>query len=123
MPPPYASYTPAVQTRRTIPLVNCRNQAISPTKRLALETEAISRQFTGYTCFQCTSCASCSLCCGCQWGHTALDRKSTRLNSSHLGISYAVFCLYKITFELSADWIGGAAPVRSQRETSGASMA
>src|ERR1035441_2100618 len=26
-------------------------------------------------------------------GHT--DRKSTRLNSSHLGISYAVFCLKK----------------------------
>src|SRR5205814_7517022 len=24
---------------------------------------------------------------------TCLDRKSTRLNSSHLGISYAVFCL------------------------------
>src|SRR5258705_5015153 len=24
------------------------------------------------------------------------DRKSTRLNSSHLGISYAVFCLEKI---------------------------
>src|ERR1035438_66167 len=33
-----------------------------------------------------------------------LDRKSTRLNSSHLGISYAVFCLKKKTvyFELSA---------------------
>src|SRR5262245_64716370 len=29
--------------------------------------------------------------------HTAIarDRKSTRLNSSHLGISYAVFCLKK----------------------------
>src|SRR5215212_11511969 len=27
-------------------------------------------------------------------GHRA-DRKSTRLNSSHLGISYAVFCLKK----------------------------
>src|SRR5262245_64621396 len=26
---------------------------------------------------------------------TELDRKSTRLNSSHLGISYAVFCLKK----------------------------
>src|SRR5205814_6515851 len=26
---------------------------------------------------------------------TTLDRKSTRLNSSHLGISYAVFCLKK----------------------------
>src|SRR5205814_5067666 len=27
------------------------------------------------------------------WAHE--DRKSTRLNSSHLGISYAVFCLKK----------------------------
>src|ERR1039458_10874437 len=35
----------------------------------------------------------------CAWGsfrsaaNPVLDRKSTRLNSSHLGISYAVFCL------------------------------
>src|ERR1035441_6965309 len=29
------------------------------------------------------------MCCAIQ------DRKSTRLNSSHLGISYAVFCLKK----------------------------
>src|SRR6266850_167192 len=28
-------------------------------------------------------------------GQTGLDRKSTRLNSSHLVISYAVFCLKK----------------------------
>src|SRR5437899_3850843 len=28
-------------------------------------------------------------------GPPAEDRKSTRLNSSHLGISYAVFCLKK----------------------------
>src|SRR5438045_7200848 len=27
--------------------------------------------------------------------HLQADRKSTRLNSSHLGISYAVFCLKK----------------------------
>src|SRR3989442_7914753 len=27
--------------------------------------------------------------------HTATDRKSTRLNSSHVRISYAVFCLKK----------------------------
>src|SRR5256885_16107670 len=27
--------------------------------------------------------------------HTSTDRKSTRLNSSHLVISYAVFCLKK----------------------------
>src|SRR5205814_6205721 len=29
-----------------------------------------------------------------RWSKTS-DRKSTRLNSSHLGISYAVFCLKK----------------------------
>src|SRR5436309_9010078 len=27
--------------------------------------------------------------------HTGIDRKSTRLNSSHVKISYAVFCLKK----------------------------
>src|SRR5438034_3355826 len=29
------------------------------------------------------------------WKHTRKDRKSTRLNSSHTVISYAVFCLKK----------------------------
>src|ERR1039457_7326125 len=29
--------------------------------------------------------------------HTRIDRKSTRLNSSHLVMSYAVFCLKKYT--------------------------
>src|ERR1039458_10539901 len=29
------------------------------------------------------------------WSAMHADRKSTRLNSSHLGISYAVFCLKK----------------------------
>src|SRR5947209_14247035 len=29
---------------------------------------------------------------GIFWGHNILDRKSTRLNSSHANISYAVFC-------------------------------
>src|SRR5699024_11810635 len=37
--------------------------------------------------------------CGCgvlfQKGSSFLDRKSTRLNSSHVSISYAVFCLNK----------------------------
>src|SRR3712207_7139649 len=28
-----------------------------------------------------------------RWPHALLDRKSTRLNSSHANISYAVFCL------------------------------
>src|SRR5207244_6261031 len=32
---------------------------------------------------------------GKEWAEPALDRKSTRLNSSHQIISYAVFCLKK----------------------------
>src|SRR5947209_10512302 len=31
------------------------------------------------------------------WGREIVDRKSTRLNSSHANISYAVFCLKKKT--------------------------
>src|SRR2546430_11714942 len=34
-----------------------------------------------------------SLCKRCSVLHVAQDRKSTRLNSSHSQISYAVFCL------------------------------
>src|SRR5437667_3993704 len=33
--------------------------------------------------------------CGVQKGNKKEDRKSTRLNSSHITISYAVFCLKK----------------------------
>src|SRR5690625_6682409 len=32
---------------------------------------------------------------GNNWDHIIIDRKSTRLNSSHVAISYAVFCLKK----------------------------
>src|SRR2546430_6818161 len=35
-------------------------------------------------------------------GHLARDRKSTRLNSSHSQISYAVFCLKKKTTHAAA---------------------
>src|ERR1039458_7191206 len=42
-------------------------------------------------------CAWPVRCAVCASSHARLppDRKSTRLNSSHLGISYAVFCLKK----------------------------
>src|SRR5690349_18620701 len=46
---------------------------------------------------------SCGLCTPCRRGddmhcvNGSLDRKSTRLNSSHVEISYAVFCLKKKT--------------------------
>src|SRR3989454_4771754 len=38
---------------------------------------------------------SCSICRGSGRTLPVRDRKSTRLNSSHLVISYAVFCLKK----------------------------
>src|SRR5258705_611094 len=34
------------------------------------------------------------------------DRKSTRLNSSHLGISYAVFCLERKSTRLNSSHLG-----------------
>src|SRR5258705_9780804 len=44
-------------------------------------------------------------------GRTQLDRKSTRLNSSHLGISYAVFCLKKKTQQLGRQRVSPPAPL------------
>src|SRR2546430_12873866 len=35
------------------------------------------------------------------WRHAPRDRKSTRLNSSHSQISYAVFCLKKKKYTIS----------------------
>src|SRR5438105_8554302 len=39
--------------------------------------------------------ASCPASGSAIWGRAGADRKSTRLNSSHEWISYAVFCLKK----------------------------
>src|SRR5258707_9533016 len=44
----------------------------------------------------------------------SVDRKSTRLNSSHANISYAVFCLKK-----KKDSSGCSPPVQSYRRTTG----
>src|SRR5258707_6686757 len=47
-----------------------------------------------------------------KWAIWRVDRKSTRLNSSHANISYAVFCLKKNKTQLPLvqgdplDWIG-----------------
>src|SRR5256885_7263142 len=46
-----------------------------------------------------------------------LDRKSTRLNSSHLVISYAVFCLKKKTMMPSAFLAPLSSPLRPHRGT------
>src|SRR3712207_7706073 len=46
-------------------------------------TERLNQTVLGYRRFRCRDC------------QRELDRKSTRLNSSHANISYAVFCLKK----------------------------
>src|SRR5947199_2811625 len=59
--------------------------------------------------------ALAAFCCpknhGVGMPHERTDRKSTRLNSSHLGISYAVFCLKKknsATARSRHRWVGRA---------------
>src|SRR5690625_6115986 len=52
--------------------------------------------------------SNCSLSC-CS---SARDRKSTRLNSSHVAISYAVFCLKKK--DISVKLVAGGATVDTQ---------
>src|SRR6202035_4788453 len=49
---------------------------------------------------------------------TAIDRKSTRLNSSHSSISYAVFCLKKVLQieHLGADRVGDVVVDRRTHE-------
>src|SRR5256886_6240467 len=52
----------------------------------------------------------------------ARDRKSTRLNSSHSQISYAVFCLKKNNFAKSLDFLGMFPPMREDQTISEMSM-
>src|SRR3712207_8082535 len=50
-------------------------------------------------------------------GVAALDRKSTRLNSSHANISYAVFCLKKKTTAQLTSPRTHPSPTRSQHSS------
>src|SRR5437899_6010197 len=55
-------------------------KSATPPGGLSIASPSVRRQVPHF---------SCTAWCRC------VDRKSTRLNSSHLGISYAVFCLKK----------------------------
>src|SRR5205807_6913004 len=60
--------------------------------------------------------------CGCESVDAMQDRKSTRLNSSHLVISYAVFCLKKKKNHLKplshpAQQNSGREPSRTQEQS------
>src|SRR5205814_10726650 len=93
-------------------------QAIETVKQAAVTGKNLRRIFRARATFECALCQisehaedihrsrqrQCSfqrqfwkepLVRGDSHQQTRKDRKSTRLNSSHLGISYAVFCLKK----------------------------
>src|SRR5256885_10428781 len=53
-----------------------------------------------------------------QIDETLADRKSTRLNSSHLVISYAVFCLKKKTTAMRSGPLAGGATTTEHTEKS-----
>src|SRR5439155_24680662 len=57
------------------------------------------------------TCNNQTISTGSQTGATAVptDRKSTRLNSSHVAISYAVFCLKKKAAEVGDQVFGDPA--------------
>src|SRR5205807_4770700 len=50
------------------------------------------------------------LSCAGEWFGDLQDRKSTRLNSSHLVISYAVFCLKKKTVDVNPTAVSLGSP-------------
>src|SRR5207253_7366748 len=54
-------------------------------------------------CFLGDSCPGCAATAGLAASCSCSDRKSTRLNSSHVAISYAVFCLKKKTMSQPDD--------------------
>src|SRR2546426_1734487 len=62
-----------------------------PARRRRRSTSARPRSGAGRADARRPACAAAAPAATC-WG---TDRKSTRLNSSHLVISYAVFCLKK----------------------------
>src|ERR1035441_10740675 len=65
---------------------------VDPTQTIVLGNDGMAQTFAqGDSRARSVEAAAADL----QTPPVGLDRKSTRLNSSHLGISYAVFCLKK----------------------------
>src|SRR5256885_4252769 len=86
LPPPRLSFFTAA------PCYPTQSPTARPKRRSIASSTACSTA--------CNGAPACST-----WGSTAGDRKSTRLNSSHLVISYAVFCLKKKTIIQHEDFV------------------
>src|SRR2546430_9992855 len=70
-----------------------RNSCATRIRAARLRSGASSGRGRSDTSIACSTSSSCSA-----RERLAIDRKSTRLNSSHSQISYAVFCLKKTNF-------------------------
>src|SRR5207247_3094364 len=96
VPPPPSVYT--LSLHDALPISSSRY--VSASRGLRNTSPALGASPSGrYVARACGVCrrSSAALCqvCAITGGVAAPDRKSTRLNSSHEWISYAVFCLKK----------------------------
>src|SRR5690606_40547544 len=84
-------------TRRSSDLA-CRHELVGRRSEPQQRNDTRARELDGTAGRLCRGCAPADAgpCI-----HPPADRKSTRLNSSHVKISYAVFCLKKKTFNTS----------------------
>src|SRR5690606_39665285 len=68
--------------------LNVLNLEVPPLRERGQDILLLAQHFMAQACAQIQRLP-------CRLAPTTLDRKSTRLNSSHVKISYAVFCLKK----------------------------
>src|SRR5699024_12100360 len=96
--PSHLLYLHSFPTRRSSDLIEYPDRLIRFLARLTILTGSpISRTKISPPCARVPACMTSLDASGIviQAGTLAQDRKSTRLNSSHVSISYAVFCLKK----------------------------
>src|SRR5438045_4567798 len=90
---PIPSYT--LSLHDALPIFRTLQSRSARRPSLRSRTRSSGNRKSGYRAFSLDALISPA---GADWllhVSEAIDRKSTRLNSSHLGISYAVFCLKK----------------------------
>src|SRR5690348_18021895 len=90
VPAPPATGSHALSLHDALPILT--SSIVRPESRISLNT---SKHFCWNAASPTASTSSISRICASTWIATEKDRKSTRLNSSHPSISYAVFCLKK----------------------------
>src|SRR5699024_11728450 len=94
-------HLPSFPTRRSSDLTTNTCISTSPTTPATASAPAISRlraaaaRRSACTPTTCTSSTSSTAAAAATAAAALKDRKSTRLNSSHVSSSYAVFCLKK----------------------------